>query len=73
MRSPTGPTETSIASSPTRSSDADLAVVGLVVLEQRSERELEVVERLERDVVACRDAADDEPGDDREVGARAGS
>ena len=44
--------------------DADLPVTILVVLEQRAERELEVVERLERQVVPCCDPAGDQLGDD---------
>ena len=51
----------------------DLTVVGLVVLEQCGERELKVVQHLERDVVPGGDAADHELRDRSRSRARAGS
>ena len=47
--------------------DRELALVIVVgSLEHPVERELEIVEDVERDLVTCRDAADDQPDDGRE-------
>ena len=67
-----GPIESSIVPPSTRSTIVTSLSCSSSWLEQRVERELKIVEDVERDVVPCRDPADDEPGDGRRTAARAG-